>query len=117
MNYQFTQKSINRTAEEMWQFFANGLSKSVTIKSIKENLYYTINYINDAEINFSSVTRNNGEPESITYEDFIKVIENLKKTKQFNTSSAKEHFKNTKIYKKRSPFFALLFSCGIIEAI
>ncbi|MEP7170864.1 MAG: hypothetical protein ABI855_15960 [Bacteroidota bacterium] len=115
MNYQFTQKCINNSAEEIWQFFVNGLSNDVTIKSIKEKLHYTVNYINKEEISFSAATRNDGEPESIPHDDFIKVIQRLKNESHFNTSSAKELFKQTTIYKKRSPFFALLLSSGVIE--
>ncbi len=115
MNYKFTQRCIDNSAEEIWQFFMDGLSKEVTIKSIKEKLHYTVNHINKDEISFSAPTRNNGKPESIPHVDFIKVIQRLKNVNTFNTSTSKELFKQTKIYKKRSPFFALLLSSGIIE--
>lgn len=92
-----------------------GLSNDVTIKSIKDKLPYTINYVTNEAISFSAATRNVGEPEEILYTDFSVVIERLQALKNFNTNTAKESFKGTRIYKKRSPFFALLFSSGVIE--
>jgi hypothetical protein len=66
---------------------------------------------------FNRCVQNCGQPEIITLDDFVTIIERLKVLKQFNTSSAKESFKGTKIYKKRSPFFALLLSSGVIERV
>jgi len=115
--YCFTSKCKNKDALAIWKVIQNGLSKDVTIKSIKERLPYAVNYINADEISFSATTRNAGEPEIIQFEDFQHVIADLKKLDAFNTSIAKECFTGTKIYKKRSPFFALLLSSGVIETI
>lgn len=115
MSYQFTSRCLNESPEGIWQFIQLGLSKDVIIKSIKDRLPYTVNYVTKDEISFSAETRNQGEAEIIQLEDFISVINKLKKLKQFNTSTAKDVFKGTKIYRKRSPFFALLLSSSVIE--
>ncbi len=117
MNYQFTKRCHNKSPEEIWQFLQHGLSNNVIIKSIKDELPYTVNYVTSLEISFSAASRNEGTPEIIRLEDFIIVINSLKDMKVFNTASAKEMFKGTKIYKKRSPFFALLLSGNVIEKI
>ncbi len=115
MSYHFTKKCNNKSALAIWQFIQNGLSNDVTIKSIKDKLPYTINYVTNEAISFSAPTRNDGEPEIILLTDFVFVIERLKALQDFNTNTGKESFKGTKIYKKRSPFFALLYSCAVIE--
>ncbi len=115
MTYTFTSKCAIKSPEEIRAFIQNGLSNDVVIKSIKEKLPYTVHYINEEEISFSASTRNQGEPEIICFEDFIIIIQRLRQLREFNTSSAKESFKGTKIYKKRSPFFALLLSSGVIQ--
>lgn len=117
MQYQFTQKCNRLTAQNIWKFIQNGLSKDIIIKSIKDKLPYTVNYITSNEISFSAATRNNGEAEIISLEDFITVVNNLKELGVFNTNTAKPCFKGTRIYKKRSPFFALQLSSGVIEKI
>ena len=117
MSYQFTSRCYNKSSEEIWQYIQNGLSRDVIIKSIKEKLPYTVNHITKQEISFAAATRNSGEPEIIQFQDFNTVISRLKGLNEFNTSSAKELFKGTKIYRKRSPFFALLLSSGVIENV
>lgn len=113
--YRFTSKCKTKDALAIWRFIQNGLSKDVTIKSIKEKLPYTVNYVNNTEISFSAVTRNNGAPEIISFHDFKIVIDHLKALETFNTNVAKTSFMGTKIYKKRSLFFALLLSSSVIE--
>ena len=115
MAYIFTTKCATKSPAQIWAFIQNGLSKDVIIKSIKEKLPYTVNHVTEEEISFSAETRNDGEAEIIRLVDFITVIDRLKKLEQFNTSSSKEAFKGTMIYKKRSPFFALLLSSAVIQ--
>lgn len=115
MNYKFTQKCVGKSALDIWQFIQHGLSNDVTIRSIKDKLPYIINYVTNDAISFSAPTRNNGKPEVIPYIDFSVVVERIQAFKEFNTSTAKGSFIGTKIYKKRSPFFALLYSSGVIE--
>jgi hypothetical protein len=117
MSYRFTEKCCNQDALTIWKFIQNGLSKDITIKSIRDRLPYTVNFVHDDVISFSAVTRNNEEPEIISHADFDSVINKLKHMNSFNTASAKECFKGTKMYRKRSPFFALLLSCGAIEKL
>jgi hypothetical protein len=117
MSYQFTAKCNGISANKIWAFIQNGLSTNVTIKSIKEQIPYNVNHVTQNQISFSAESRNGGEPEIINLDDFVTIIERLKVLKQFNTSSAKEYFKGTRIYKKRSPFFALLLSSGVIERV
>lgn len=117
MSYQFTSKCKGVSAAQIWQFIQNGLSTNVTIKSIKEQIPYTVNHVTQNQISFSAETRNDGEPEIIYLDDFVTIINRLKDLGQFNTSSAKESFKGTKMYKKRSPMFALLLSSGVIEKV
>jgi hypothetical protein len=117
MSYKFTEKVVNKSPQEMWAFIELGLSNDVIIKSIKDKIPYTVNYVTKDEINFSAETRNNEESEKIGFNDFVSVIDRLKKLELFNTSSSKELFKGTKIYKKRSPFFALLLSSNVIERV
>jgi len=115
MDYQFTAKCSHKNATTIWQFIQNGLANDVTIKSIKDKLPYTVNYVTNEAISFSAPTRNNGEAEEIQLVDFTVVIDRLKALEVFNTNTAKACFRGTKIYKKRSPFFALLYSSGVIE--
>jgi hypothetical protein len=117
MNYKFSEKVINKSPEDIWAFIEQGLSNDVIIKSIKDKIPYTVNYVTKDEISFSAETRNNEEPEVIGFNDFVLVIERLKVLEIFNTSSGKESFKGTKIYRKRSPFFALLLSSNVIEKV
>lgn len=117
MNYKFSEKVINKSHEEIWAFIQHGLSNDVIIKSVKDKIPYTVNYVTKDEISFSAESRNNEEPEVIGFTDFVNVVERLKGLEIFNTSSSKEHFKGTKIYRKRSPFFALLLSSNVIEKV
>ena len=93
------------------------MSRDIIIKSIKGKLPYTINHVTKHEISFSAPTRNEGEAEVISLDDFTTLINRLSEHQYFNTSSAKELFKGTKIYRKRSPFFGLLLSANVIERI
>lgn len=117
MKYQFSAKCKGISANKIWSFIQNGLSTNVTIRSIKEQVPYTVNHVTQNQISFSAVSRNEGEPEIINLDDFVAIIDCLKVLEQFNTSSAKESFKGPKVYKKRSPFFALLLSSGVIEKV
>ena len=117
MIYQFTDKCSKLDASGIWQLIQNGLTKDVTIKSIKDKVPYTVNYVHQDVISFSATTRNNAEPEVISRSDFESVINKLKTLKSFNTNTAKECFKGTRMYRKRSPFFALLLSSGVIEKV
>jgi len=45
MGYQFTFKCENKSAKEIWQFIQDGLSKEVTIKSIKDKIPYTVHQV------------------------------------------------------------------------
>lgn len=114
MFYKFSEKASKLNPEEVWQFVENGLSNNVTIKSIGQGKVYTINYINNQEISLSASTRNAGNPEIITKADFLLAMGKLKNFTEFNTSIAKDAFKGGKIYRKRSPIFALLQSSGFI---
>jgi restriction endonuclease S subunit len=107
----------NQNASTIWRFIQNGLSKNVTIKSVKDRLPYTVDYVREDVISFSAPTRNNTYSEVINRNDFESVIDKLKNMKSFNTNSAKECFKGTRMYKKRSPFFALLLSSNVIEKV
>lgn len=117
MNFKFSEKVINKNPKGIWTFIEQGLSKDVIIKSVKEKIPYTVNYVTKDEISFSAESRNNEEPEVISFNDFVTVVERLKGLEIFNTSSSKELFKATKIYRKRSPFFALLLSSNVIEKV
>ena len=117
MSYKFVDGKEKLSAERIWEFIKNGLSRDVTIKSIKDKIPYEVNSVSNQEIVFSAATRNSGEPEIIRYLDFATVISKLKKETYFNTSSSKELFKGTRLYRKRSPFFSLLLSCGVIEKV
>ncbi|QEK50689.1 hypothetical protein FYC62_02670 [Pedobacter aquae] len=113
--YHFTVKCKDASPEKIWEFIQNGLSNDVIIKSIKDKVPYNINYITESEISFSVKTRNDGKPEIITLEDFIRIIIGLMKMETFNTSTSKPIFRESKVYRKRSPMFALLVSSGVIE--
>lgn len=113
--YSFT--SGNTNANALWQQIQNGLSHDVIVKSIDQKKHYTIHEITDDYISFSAPSRNNGEAESISYEDFTNTVSKLSKLGLFNTNTSKEAFKGGKIYKKRSPLFAILTSCGVIKRL
>lgn len=117
MNYMFTKQCRNLGAEKIWSFLQRGLSKDVIVKSSQQKIHYTIHEISNEYISFSAPSRNEGEPETIFKEDFIIVVERLQKVGIFNTQTAKELFKGTKIYRKRSPIFSILLSSGVIESV
>lgn len=114
-HYSFSVKEPNPI--ELWKQLRHGLNNDVIVKSIDQKIHYTVHEINDHYISYSAPSRNSGEIESFSYEDFIKTVSKLLEHETFNTSSAKEAFKGGKIYKKRSPLFALLKSSGIIKQV
>ena len=113
--YSFTLKKSNPS--ELWKQIQNGLNNDVIVKSIDYKIHYTVHEINNNYISYSAPSRNSGEIESISYEDFVKTVSKLLEFETFNTNSSKEAFKGGKIYKKRSPLFAILKSSGIIKQV
>lgn len=114
-NYSFEVKNTNPI--ELWERIRQGLNNDVIVKSLDYKIHYIVHEINDIYISYSAPSRNNGAVESISYEDFVKTVSNLFEFETFNTSLAKVAFKGGKIYRKRSPLFAILKSSGIIRKI
>ncbi|MFC1225341.1 hypothetical protein ACFE6N_16145 [Pedobacter sp. BG31] len=114
-NYSFTFKNPNPV--ELWKQFQYGLNSDVIVKSINEKIHYTVQEINDNYISFSAPSRNKGEIELISQEDFVKTVSKLSAFKTFNTSNAKKAFKGGGLYRKRSPLFAILKSAKIIKEV
>lgn len=115
MNYMFTNQCQTLDAEKIWSFMQRGLSRDVIVKSIQQKIHYTIHEITTEYINFSAPSRNEGKAETIFKEDFVIVVERLQKKGIFNTQTAKELFKGTRIYRKRSPLFSILLAASVIE--
>lgn len=114
-NYTFNEK-INNPAT-LWNKIQSGLANDVIIKSIQDKIHYNVKIIDNEKLSFTADTRKSGKPEIISKLDFTKVINELKTMDLFNTSSSRHIFKETKIYKKRSPMFALLLSAGVIRSV
>lgn len=113
MDYIFTKENKGLGSTEIWNKIGSNLKLGAKIKSIK-GVEYTIQSVKDDKVGFSATSRNKGENEEIGKDDFLIVIEKLKKEREFNTSSSREYFPS-RIYKKRSPLFAILLATHIIE--
>ena len=117
MVFQFALKFKNASEEKIWMAVVRSIHLGAIVRSVKEAIPYTINDIDDSFIVFSTATRNGGKPEKILKEDFVVAVSALKKQKHFDTHTAKSAFLGTKIYRKRSPSFALLKFAGVIEQV
>ena len=113
----FTKKCQSLDAEKIWTFLQRGLSRDVIVQSIQQKIHYTIHEITTDHVSFSAPSRNEGIPETIFKEDFVIVVEKLQNLGIFNTQTAKDLFKGTLIYRKRSPLFSILLAAGMIEEV
>lgn len=113
MDYTFTQQNKGLASTKSWNEIGARIKSGAKIKSIT-GVEYTLQSVSDEKLVFSAASRNKGKSEEISKTDFLMVIEKLKKEKVFNTSSSREYFPS-KIYKKRSPLFAILLAASIIE--
>jgi hypothetical protein len=116
MSYQFAARFKNVEATNLWQTIVSTLHSGTVIHSIKK-VPYTIQQVNSSEISFTADTRSDGNAEIITRTEFDQVVLDLKALGRFNTSTSKPAFLKTKLYKKRSPFFAMLLFINAIERI
>ena len=114
-NYSFEAK--NTIPIVLWERIKQGLNNDAIVKSIDQKIHYTVQEIDAYFISYSAPSRNNGAIERISYEDFVKIVSKLLEFETFNTSNTKEAFKGGKIYKQRSPLFAILKSSGIIKKV
>lgn len=113
-DYTFTKDSTDLSSNEIWTKTNQSLKNGKVINSIS-NIPYSITDISTTSISYTGEDRSNGEPELISKECFIKVVEGLKKLGTFNSNQSKSIFQQTKIYRKRSPMFAILLTTSLIE--
>jgi len=71
-----------------------GLNSYVIVKSIDEKIHCTEQEINDNYISYSAPSRNKGATKFLSQEDFVKTVSKLLEFETFNTSNAKEAFKD-----------------------
>lgn len=115
MKYQLNKTFVNQGSDEIWTKIIEMLANTSTkhIISISGSKVYELVTIDERQIGYVSEDRNNQEEETIYKEDFITLLEVLKSQPCFSTSSIKEYISG-KIYKKRSPSFAILKFLEII---
>ena len=116
-NYTLNPNFIHLSNEKILDVIKNELRKTDTIKSIS-GIIYSITSVNYNSIEFTGKDRNKGLPEEIDYENIEAALIILKSLKVFNTNNTilKRNIPN-KIYKKRSPIFAILLSAKVIIKI
>ncbi len=116
-NYKINQKFDDKSIEQIVNFIKAGISKNTEIESIT-GIKYKITSIDTFHIEYIGEYRKNGNPEIIFYADIKNTIKILKELKYFNTANKtlKSEIPN-KIYKKRSPLFAILLEANIIAKV
>lgn len=114
-NYQFSKNHSLKPEKELWEIAINDLKKKKSIFSISGKEYKLVSGSN-LEISYQAQSRSQGKPESIFKDDFTEFLKSLKKMKIFNTNNIKGEVSN-KLYRNRSPVFAVLLAAKIIEEI
>jgi hypothetical protein len=99
-----------KTTEQLIDIIKAKIKINDSIKSIT-GIIYKITFVDIQYIHYTGKNRNKGNPEDISLSDIKLVLAILKTLETFNTSS--ERLKKElprKIYKKRSPLFAILIA-------
>ena len=113
-NYLINSKYSEKTNEQIIDIIKAKIRTSNSIESIT-GIIYKITFVNAQYIKYTGENRNNGNPEDILFGDIKSVLSILKVLKVFNTSNEKLKKEiPRKIYKKRSPLFAILLATGIV---
>jgi len=116
-NYKINLKFDDESNEQIVNFIKAEIRKNTEIKSIT-GIKYEITSVDTFHIEYIGENRNNGNTETISYENIKSVIKILKELKYFNTGNKilKSEIPNN-IYKKRSPLFAILLAANIIAKV
>ncbi|MXV14413.1 hypothetical protein [Hufsiella ginkgonis] len=111
--YKMNASATQLPESRLWDELSRKLAGTKSVTSVN-GIIYKLENINNAEVSYSVESRNGGESEPISKEDFLSAISLLKKMRSFNTSTIKPYFSGP-LYKKRSPLFALLLAAGFID--
>jgi len=116
-NYIINPKYIEKTDEQIIDVIKNEIRVDDNIFSIT-GVIYKITFADNQYIKYTGENRNNGNPEDISISNIKDVLVVLKKLKEFNTSNEKLKKEiPRKIYKKRSPLFAILLASKVIVPV
>lgn len=116
VDYILSKTTLNESPEDIWTTLLSTLNIGDHFFSVGNSpKRYTITNMSINTISYKGNDRSGGIPEDITKDSFIALVDGLKGMHTFNTDTSKELFKGAKIYKKRSPMFALLLGNKIIE--
>ena len=114
-NYIFTNAVVDQSPSDIWRILVSTLNVGDKFYSIGDPpKIYVIATVTDEVISYKGDDRSGGIPEDIDKTSFDVIVDGLKKMVMFNTNSSKQLFNKAKIYKKRSPMFALLLTNEII---
>ena len=106
----------SKSPSELWKKMTNALSGKLTVKSIN-GIVYDLHQIGPHKIEYRAESRSAGEIESIKNEEFEILIGKLLAVDIFNTNTSKQAFRDSKIYRQRSPVFAILLASEVIEKL
>jgi len=113
-DYTITAKYQSLSIDVVISLIKNQMSERNSISSIS-GVIYEITAVNEGNIVFKTKSRNRGETEIISFENIEIVLDILKGIELFNTSNPTLKMKiPNKVYKKRSPLFAILLATGVI---
>lgn len=101
----------NLFGQQAWELVCNHIRQSNSISSVSGIIYKARESGNT--IYYQGGERRGGEEEPMAKNDFVKAFEAIKKLNIVNTNTIKGIIPNG-IYRKRTPFIAMLLSAGII---
>ena len=100
------------TGQQAWDMVCEYIRKNKSITSVS-NITYKVR-VSGNTIYYQGGNRSGGEEEPLAKDDFIEAFDAIKKFDVINTSTIKGKIPNA-IYRKRTPFIAMLLSSGIIS--
>ena len=99
------------TGQQAWDMVCDYIRNNKSITSISKITYKA--RVNGNTIYYQGGNRSGGEEEPMEKDDFINAFETVKRLEIVNTNTIKGEIPNA-IYRKRTPFIAMLLSSGII---
>ena len=114
--YHFVKSKKDTRPEKIWLAITKSLTSKSLILSITDIIYELLEVSNEG-ITYRARIRSAHEPETISKQNAIIVLQGLIKIGAFNTVNTKSLFRQTKIYRQRSPIFATLIASGIIQKL
>lgn len=111
--YKYTTKFITKQGPVIWDSIISSFKTLEIIHGIK-NAEYKIVSITRTDISYKTITKKEGDIETIDKNDLIPILMKLKSQTTFTTDSVKEMFKGS-LMKKIAAIFSILLACGVIE--